>query len=90
MKSTVIGQLRDSLRWINCMYGPAVRNRNLRDALKRAGVRIPAADLLGVGSDENGALAFLVRQEIARREKRLADARARWHGRKMTLPAQAE
>jgi hypothetical protein len=90
MKSTVTGQLNDSLREIVCMYGPALRNRNMRDALKRAGVRIPAAVNGGGCHDENGALAFLVRQELHRRDKRLADARARRLRRKTTLFAKAD
>lgn len=90
MKSTVIGQLRDSLREIVCMYGPHIRNRNMRDALVRAGVRIPDAVNGGGVNDENGGLAFLVKQEILRREKSLADARARRMHRKMTLFAKAD
>lgn len=90
MKSTVIGQLEDSLRVVVCMYGAVVRCRNMRDALTRAGVGTPAfINCMGL-ADEQGALAFLVRGEILRRDKLRADARARWAGRKMTLPAQAD
>lgn len=69
MSSTVLEQLRHSLRWVNCMYGPALRERNMREALDRAGVKVPDLHRL-CASDTNGALAMLVWQEIDRRERR--------------------
>lgn len=85
MTTTVLEQLQNSLRWVNCMYGPALRERNMREALDRAGVKVPDLRRL-CASDTNGALALMVWQEIDRLERRKAQAKARREHRRPCVP----
>lgn len=62
-----IAELKSAMRPIHAMYGPAVQQRHMLDALKQCGGPLPADPGGGVAA-YNDVLIAAIRDEIRRRE----------------------